>query len=200
GDPPLRAIRVRRDGGAPRLLSEQRRRCAHHDPHARRAGRSRSGRGGVEVADKDKRARSNPRREMPDGIWLKCPDCGEILYRKEVVRSRWVCPKCGHHFRISADDYIELLVDAGTFREYFQNIAPTDPLSFRDTAKYTDRLRAAQNGQPGREAVRTGRAAIEQNEVCLAVMDFSFLGGSMGSVVGEKLARLTEMAIDEDLA
>lgn len=151
------------------------------------------------MAEKDKRARSNPRREMPDGIWLKCPDCGEILYRKEVVRSRWVCPKCSHHFRISADDYIELLVDPGSFQEYFQNISPTDPLSFRDTAKYSDRLRAAQAGQPGREAVRTGRAAIEQNAVCLAVMDFSFLGGSMGSVVGEKLARLTETAIQEDL-
>jgi acetyl-CoA carboxylase carboxyl transferase subunit beta len=151
------------------------------------------------MAEKDKRARNNSRREMPDGIWLKCPDCGEILYRKEVVRSRWVCPKCAHHFRISADDYIELLVDPGSFDERFQNIGPVDPLSFRDTSKYVDRLRIAQNGQPGREAVRTGRATIEQNAVCLAVMDFSFLGGSMGSVVGEKLARLTQTSIEEDL-
>ena len=151
------------------------------------------------MADHDKKAGPAPRREMPDGIWLKCPDCGDILYRKEVVRGRWVCPKCAHHFRISAEDYIELLVDPGSFDEYFQNILPVDPLGFRDTSKYTDRLRVAQNGQPGREAVRTGRATIERNEVCLAVMDFSFLGGSMGSVVGEKLARLTQIAIDGDL-
>ncbi|MEZ4653232.1 MAG: hypothetical protein R3E12_06390 [Candidatus Eisenbacteria bacterium] len=125
------------------------------------------------MADNDKAAGSTKRREMPDGIWLKCPDCGEILYRKEVVRNRWVCPKCSHHFRISADDYIELLVDPGSFEEYFQDIAPVDALGFRDTAKYSDRLRNAQNGNRGREAVRTGRALIEQNEVCLAVMDFS---------------------------
>ncbi|MCA9728032.1 MAG: acetyl-CoA carboxylase carboxyltransferase subunit beta [Candidatus Eisenbacteria bacterium] len=151
------------------------------------------------MADNDKAAGSTKRREMPDGIWLKCPDCGEILYRKEVVRNRWVCPKCSHHFRISADDYIELLVDPGSFEEYFQDIAPVDALGFRDTAKYSDRLRNAQNGNRGREAVRTGRALIEQNEVCLAVMDFSFLGGSMGSVVGEKLARLTQTALEGEL-
>jgi len=136
---------------------------------------------------------------MPDGIWLKCAACGEIVYRKEVARNHWSCPKCTNHFRISADDYIELVVDPGSFEEYFQEIAPLDPLGFKDTKKYSDRLKAALIKNPGREAVRTGRATIDGNELCLAVMDFAFMGGSMGSVVGEKLSRLIEVAIGSDL-
>lgn len=140
-----------------------------------------------------------PKREMPDGVWLKCPDCGEILYRKEVSRNHWICPRCSHHFRISADEYIELLVDPGSFRESFQGISPVDPLGFRDTKKYAERLKTALSQHPGREAVRTGQATIEENEICLAVMDFSFLGGSMGSVVGEKISRLAETAIHGEI-
>ena len=140
-----------------------------------------------------------PKREMPDGVWLKCTDCGEILYRKEVSRNHWICPRCSHHFRISADEYIELLVDPGSFREYFQGISPVDPLGFKDTKKYADRLKAALALHPGREAVRTGKATIEGNELCLGVMDFSFLGGSMGSVVGEKLSRLAETSLQGEI-
>jgi len=140
-----------------------------------------------------------PRKEMPDGIWLKCSDCGEIVYRKEVARNFWTCPKCSNHFRISADEYIELLVDPGSFEEHFQEVGPLDPLGFKDTKKYADRLKAALAKGPQREAVRTGRATVEGNELCLAVMDFSFMGGSMGSVVGEKLSRLTETAIGSEL-
>jgi acetyl-CoA carboxylase carboxyl transferase subunit beta len=138
------------------------------------------------------------RRDIPDGIWVKCPDCGEILYRKEVERNQWTCVRCSHHFRISALDYVQLLVDAGTFEEYFGEISSVDPLKFKDSARYIDRIKAAQE-KGGKEAVLTGRARIEGFEVCLAVMDFSFLGGSMASAVGEKLSRLTEMAIQSEL-
>ena len=139
------------------------------------------------------------KRETPDGVWLKCPDCGEILYRKEVSRNHWICPRCSHHFRISADEYIELLVDPGSFRELFHGVAPVDVLGFKDTKKYADRLKAALTAHPGREAVRTGKATIEGNELCLGVMDFSFLGGSMGSVVGEKLSRLAETSLQAEI-
>jgi acetyl-CoA carboxylase carboxyl transferase subunit beta len=143
--------------------------------------------------------RRGPKRDIPDGIWLKCPDCGEIVYRKEVARNRWVCVKCSHHFRISAEEYIALLVDPGSFEEHFLGIRPVDALGFRDSKKYSDRLKDAMGSGSGREAMRTGTAAIDGQEVCLAVMDFSFLGGSMGSVVGEKLSRLTDLAMQREL-
>ncbi len=151
------------------------------------------------MADKPTPAPNVKKKEMPDGIWLKCPDCGEILYRKEVNRNFWICPKCTHHFRISADEYIELLVDPGSFKEHFRTVAPVDALGFKDTKKYADRIKAATANAPGREAVRTGKAMIDGNELCLAVMDFSFLGGSMGSVVGEKLARLAETSLQGEI-
>lgn len=138
------------------------------------------------------------KREVPDGIWIKCPDCGEILYRKEVERNQWVCLRCPHHFRISAPDYIRLLVDPDTFEEFFSGITSVDPLQFKDTLRYQDRIRSAM-AAGRKEAVMTGRARIEGNEVCLAVMDFSFLGGSMASAVGEKISRLTEMAIQGEM-
>jgi acetyl-CoA carboxylase carboxyl transferase subunit beta len=138
------------------------------------------------------------KREVPDGIWIKCPDCGEILYRKEVERNQWVCLRCSHHFRISATEYIRLLVDPNTFEEFFSDITSLDPLGFKDSMRYTDRIKAAM-ATGRKEAVVTGRARIEGNDVCLAVMDFSFLGGSMASAVGEKLARLTEMAIQGEM-
>jgi len=139
-----------------------------------------------------------PKRDVPDGIWVKCPDCGEILYRKEVERNQWVCVRCTHHFRISAADYIQLLVDPDSFEEFFSEIASLDPLRFKDSQRYADRLKAAL-AKGGKEAVVTGKARIEGLEACLAVMDFSFLGGSMASAVGEKLARLTETAIQAEL-
>lgn len=151
------------------------------------------------MASNELPAPERPKREMPDGVWLKCPDCGAILYRKEIVRNQWVCPKCAHHFRISAEEYIQLLVDPGSFEEYFRSVEPVDALGFKDTKKYSERLKAALANDRGREAVRTGRATIEGHEVCLGVMDFAFMGGSMGSVVGEKLSRLAQTALQGEL-
>lgn len=137
-------------------------------------------------------------RETPDGVWMKCNACGEILYRKEVERSLWTCNRCGAHFRIPATAYLELLCDADGFTPLFHEVRSVDPLRFRDArGRYSDRLRAEQEEDPAREAVLTGRARIEAIPVALAVMDFSFMGGSMGSVVGERLARLTALARQE---
>lgn len=144
--------------------------------------------------------RPESRRQVPDGVWLKCAGCGEILYRQALERQLWVCGRCGAHFRISADQYIEILCDPESFVVLFGDIRPKDPLKFRDgRGKYSDKLKRAQGNDPTREAVITGRARIEEIPVALAVMDFSFLGGSMGSVTGERIARLTRLAREESL-
>lgn len=139
------------------------------------------------------------KKGIPDGIWMKCGGCGEILYRKEVERNCWTCQLCGHHFRISADDYLSILVDPGSFEEMWSDLASKDPLHFHDSKPYTDRIRDAIAKTGHRDAVVTGRARIDSIPVALGVMDFSFLGGSMGSVVGEKIARLADMACTEEI-
>ncbi len=139
--------------------------------------------------------RAQPRRAVPDGVWLKCSGCGEILYRQELERHLWICTRCSRHFRIPAEEYIRILCDEGSFRPLFQEIRPADPLHFRDgSGRYSDRLRRAQGGDETREAVITGRAVIATHDSALAVMDFSFLGGSMGSVAGERISRLIDLA------
>jgi acetyl-CoA carboxylase carboxyl transferase subunit beta len=135
------------------------------------------------------------RRETPDGAWLKCTGCGEILYRKEVERSLWTCGRCGAHFRIAAAEYIQILVDEGSFEELFGDVRSGDPLGFSDArGAYSDKLREEQGVDPSREAIVAGRANIASIAIAFAVMDFHFLGGSMGSVVGERIARCAELA------
>ncbi len=140
------------------------------------------------------------KKEVPDGIWIKCGGCGEILYRKEVERNSWTCLLCGHHFRISAEDYIALLVDPNSFEEMWPEVVSIDPLGFVDSKPYPDRIREARAKTRHNDAIMTGRARIETTPVALGVMDFSFLGGSMGSVVGEKIARLVDLAYAEEIA
>ncbi len=139
------------------------------------------------------------KREIPDGLWQKCPSCSEIIYRKELDRNLSVCFKCGHHFRISCARYIELLTDDGSFVERFSDIISTDPLGFKDSKNYPDRIKAARKKTGMNEAVVCGEARIDTLPVVLSIMDFSFLGGSMGSAVGEKIARSIELAIDRRL-
>ena len=139
------------------------------------------------------------KKDIPDGIWMKCGGCGEILYRKEVERNCWTCQLCGHHFRISADDYIAILTDPGSFEELWAGILSKDPLHFRDSKPYTDRVRDAIAKTRHNDAVMTGRARIDTIPVALGVMNFAFLGGSMGSVVGEKLARLIDLSCTEEI-
>ncbi len=131
---------------------------------------------------------------LPDGLWIKCENCGEIIYRSQLQARMNVCPKCDYHFRVNSREYVEYLFDEGSFEEFNQKIAPGDPLHFRDTKKYTDRLKDAQKKTGLMDAVITGTATITGINVVGALMDFTFIGGSMGSVVGEKIARAIDLA------
>ena len=136
------------------------------------------------------------RRDLPTDVFDKCPNCGEILYRARLEQSQYVCPECGYHNRIGAEDYIRLLLDDGEYEEFFEELRSADPLQFVDLKPYVKRLEAAErNAGPG-DAVRTVEGNLENIPVALAVMDFAFIGGSMGSVVGEKIARLGQRALD----
>ena len=138
-------------------------------------------------------------REVPDGLWIKCDNCGEIIYKKQLDRTFWTCPQCGYHFRVTSDYYIRILLDDGKFEEYDTNLYPRDPLGFKDRKKYKDRLVAARKKTGLSEAVRVGIGEIDGIEVSFAVMDFRFIGGSMGSVVGERVARAIERAIERKI-
>ncbi|MHC4414720.1 MAG: acetyl-CoA carboxylase, carboxyltransferase subunit beta [Planctomycetota bacterium] len=139
------------------------------------------------------------KKGVPEGLWIRCPDCGAILFRKSVENNLWVCPECRYHFRISAQQRIRQLVDPGSFEPFNQHMAPVDPLSFVDLRPYTERLVAAQKGTGQNDGVQTGTAFVKGRKVILACMDFEFLGGSMGSVVGEKITRAILMAAEHDL-
>ena len=139
------------------------------------------------------------RKEMPDGLWVKCDNCAEIIYKKELEKKLYVCPKCDYHFRINSSKYINLLIDNNTFSEFNEKIISEDPLKFKDDKKYTDRYKAAIKKTGLNEAVVTGSGKIEGIEIILAIMDFGFLGGSMGSVVGEKVSRAVDRAIQGKL-
>jgi acetyl-CoA carboxylase carboxyl transferase subunit beta len=136
---------------------------------------------------------------IAEGLWIKCDSCREIVYRAEVERAGRVCPKCRYAFRISARERIALLADAGSFEEHDAGLVATDPLGFRDTKRYRDRVRAARDKTGNAEAVVTGIARIGGHLTVLGAFEFGFLGGSMGSVVGEKLARAIELAIAKHL-
>ena len=136
---------------------------------------------------------------VAEGLWIKCDSCKEIMYRAEVERAGRVCPKCHYPFRISARERLGQLADPGSFEERETSLATADPLGFKDTKKYRERVRAAAQKTASDEAVICGVASIGGQPAVLAVFEFGFLGGSMGSVVGEKLTRAIELAIDKDL-
>ena len=137
------------------------------------------------------------KRELPGDVFDKCPDCSEILYRNRLVQNLYVCPACGHHLRIDAEDYIDLLIDDGAFTVTQGDMRSGDPLGFTDLKPYRERLEAAERKTGRREAVITGYGPLDGIGVNLAVMDFGFIGGSMGSVVGEKIARAADRALEE---
>ena len=134
---------------------------------------------------------------IAEGLWIKCDSCKEIVYRAEVERAVRVCPKCRYPFRMDARERIALLADAGSFEERESALTSTDPLGFRDTKKYRDRLRAARQKTSLEEAVVCGLARVGGFPVMLCAFEFAFLGSSMGSAVGEKLTRAIELAIDK---
>ncbi len=139
------------------------------------------------------------KKAVPEGLWLRCDACTAMLFRRSVENNLWVCAECGHHFRVSAQQRIEQLADPGTFEAFNENIAPVDPLNFVDVKPYTQRIAQAQQKTGSNDGVRTGLCFIKGRKVVLAVMDFTFLGGSMGSVVGEKVTLAIEMAAERDL-
>lgn len=135
------------------------------------------------------------KKDLPEGMWEKCPGCGEILHKKQLENNYWVCLKCDYHFRIGSNEYIKILLDEGSFKEINKKMRSADPLQFTDSKRYTDRIDTTIKSTGLYDAVRTGIGEIEGKEVAIGIMDFKFIGGSMGSVVGEKLARLIEKAI-----
>lgn len=137
------------------------------------------------------------RPEIPDDIWSKCPSCDAVLYTRDLRRSFGVCSQCDYHFRLKSSERIPLLVDRHSFVELNSDLKSCDPLNFRDSKKYKDRLKQAEKKSGSNEAVITGRARIKNVPVMLAVFEFGFMGGSMGPVVGEKLTRLVELGIEE---
>ncbi|NJD11025.1 MAG: acetyl-CoA carboxylase carboxyltransferase subunit beta [Gemmatimonadetes bacterium] len=140
---------------------------------------------------------ASDRRDLPSDVFDKCPECGEILYRARLEQNLFVCPECGYHNRIGAEDYLRLLLDGGEYREFGLELRSADPLEFVDLKPYPERLAAAERQHGEGDAVRTVTGRLEDIAIALAVMDFSFIGGSMGSVVGEKIARLIRVALQE---
>jgi acetyl-CoA carboxylase carboxyl transferase subunit beta len=132
--------------------------------------------------------------QIAEGLWVKCDSCKEIVYRAEVDRAGRVCPRCHYPFRISARERIAAILDADSFEERDAGLTSRDPLEFKDTKRYTDRIKSARKATGLEEAVITGMGRVGGLPVVLAVFEFSFLGGSMGSVVGEKLTRAIELA------
>ena len=142
---------------------------------------------------------SQERKEIPDGLWTKCQGCGEVVYSRTLQESFWVCPSCNYHFRVNSRKMIELLLDDGRLEEFDTALSSLDPLSFRDSKRYPDRIAASKENTGLADAVVCGFGAVESIPVSCAVMDFAFMGGSMGSVVGEKISRTIERAIDREI-
>jgi acetyl-CoA carboxylase carboxyl transferase subunit beta len=134
--------------------------------------------------------------QVPEGVWTKCKNCHEIVYAKEVKRNLDVCPKCDYHFRIGARERIDLIIDEGTFVEMDATMRSVDFLDFKDSKKYKDRIKAAIKKAGDGDAVICGEGHLDGLPVVVAVFDFSFMGGSMGSVVGEKITRAIEKGLD----
>ena len=137
------------------------------------------------------------KRDMPDGLWMKCPSCGEIVYKEEVAKNLEVCTKCGHHFALSRKARIDLLSDEGTFEEWAGNIKSADTLGFSGTQSYIQKLEANQKKSGWDDAITVGGCKLAGRDIGLGVMDFSFLGASMGSVVGERVTYLIERSTRE---
>ena len=148
---------------------------------------------------KDNISPDSQKKDLPDGLWEKCPGCGEIIHKKQLESNFWTCLKCDHHFRIGSEEYINILLDKDSFKEMHKKMRSTDPLKFEDTKKYKDRLNNTVKALGLYEAVRVGTGKIDGRNIAFACMDFQFIGGSMGSVVGEKIARVIDKAHKNNL-
>ena len=136
---------------------------------------------------------------MPDGLWTKCPSCNQMLYKKQLEENLFTCNKCGYHFRIYANDYLNILLDKDSFKETNTNIHSTDPLGFIDTKPYSDRIKDTFAKTNLNDAITTGIGKINGQDISIGVMNFNFIGGSMGSVVGEKIYRAARYSLEKKI-
>lgn len=146
---------------------------------------------------KDSNIQTDKKKDMPEGVWIKVPTTGETIHRRELEDNLWVDPMSGYHFRIGSKEYFSFLFDDGEFNEIGDDILPADPLKFEDRKKYKDRLKATQEKSGLSDACRVGTGKLDKLDVVIACMDFSFIGGSMGSVVGERLALAIDTALEK---
>lgn len=143
---------------------------------------------GITTSTKDK-------KETPEGLWYKCPKCNTVVSMEEHEENIWVCAECDYHDRIGSQQYFSLLFDDGKFTEFNRSMSSGDPLKFQDTKKYTDRIKSSQKKTGLKDAIRTAHGNLKGKRVVIAAMDFRFIGGSMGSVVGEKISRAIDVSL-----
>lgn len=139
------------------------------------------------------------KKNIPEGLWSKCPSCGEVVYSKKMEQLLWVCPSCNFHFKIPSLKYIQMLLDDGYLEEFDVDLISKDPLKFKDSKRYPDRIKAAQLKTGLKDGVTSGIGKVGGKDVSFAIMNFDFIGGSMGSVVGEKIARAIERSIEREI-
>lgn len=137
------------------------------------------------------------KKDIPDGMWTKCPECNEIIHKKQLEQNLYTCSRCSYHFRIGSKEYFSILLDDGSFKELDKKMRSADPLGFVDSKKYSTRLEETTKKTGLHDAVRTGTGLMNTIPVVVACMDFAFIGGSMGSVVGEKIARAIDAALKQ---
>jgi len=139
------------------------------------------------------------KKDIPSGLWIKCPSCSEIQYKPELEKNNLVCRKCEHHFRVNPSLYYDLLLDEGTGKQLFKNIKPKDPLGFKADKEYIEQLNIAKTKTNQNDAINCYSGRINNNELILSVMNFEFIGGSMGSVVGELVSRSIDLAREKKI-
>lgn len=144
---------------------------------------------------KDNIASDTQKRDVPDGTWIKCPECSEMMHKMQWESNMYLCTKCGHHFRIGSEEYFKILLDEDSFKEMDKKLRSVDPLNFEDTKPYKTRINDTMKITDLSDAIRTGTGKINSIDVVICCMDFGFIGGSMGSVVGEKISRAIDKAI-----
>ena len=135
------------------------------------------------------------KKETPEGLWSKCSNCKTLFTAEDIARNNYVCDRCSHHERIDAEKYFQIIFDGGTYTELDANLTSGDPLNFEDTKKYVDRIKNTQKATGLKDAIRTAKGKLAGMDFVIAAMDFSFIGGSMGSVMGEKISRAIDEAI-----
>ena len=148
---------------------------------------------------KDEKIKGTEKKSIPDGLWEKCASCKEILYKPELEKNYSVCRHCGYHFRVNSRLYLDILLDSGTTVELFSNLESADPLNFKAQKKYIDQIKSAKEKTQQKDAINCYRGSMNGQGIVLSVMDFGFIGGSMGSVVGEKVSRSIDYARDNKL-